>query len=138
MDSALTIAASGMAAAAAWFGSAASNLVNSGVDGPVPATPPTQPVPLTPGNVFQATEVRQQTTQDGGVSVSLAPTLPSYRIAYDPASPFANSAGAIAQPNVDIATQMVAMIQARAAFGASLGSFKAADRMTQKLFDRLA
>ena len=138
MDSALTIAASGMAAAATWFGSAASNLANMQVDGPVPATPPTQPVPQGPGSVYQATVVLQQPTQNGGVSASLAPTLPSYRIAYDPASPFANSAGAIAQPNVDMGTEIVAMMQARLAFGANIQSFKAAARMTQTLFDRIA
>jgi flagellar basal-body rod protein FlgC len=127
MNSAMTIAATGIEAASVWMSSAASNLANMQVNGPVPATPPSQPVPLSPGNVYQATMVQQTALPGGGVSARLTPTLPSYRVAYDPHSPLANSESLIAQPNVDLATQITTMLQARTAFGASLAAFKAAD-----------
>jgi flagellar basal-body rod protein FlgC len=136
MSSAMTIAVSGIAAASAWMSSAASNLANMQTNGPVPATPPDQPVP--PGNVYQATTVQQTAQPDGGVSTSLAAVLPSYLVAYDPISPMANSQGLIAQPNVDMATQITAMLQARTAFGASLAALKAADSATKTLLNLVA
>ncbi|HWY62565.1 MAG TPA: flagellar basal body rod C-terminal domain-containing protein [Rhizomicrobium sp.] len=107
-------------------------------NGPVPATPPDQPVPQTPGNVYQATTVEQTAQPDGGVSTSLAAALPAYLVAYDPHSPMANSQGLIAQPNVDMATQIVSLLQARTAFGASLAAFKAAENTTKTLLDLVA
>ena len=138
MDSALAIAASGMAAAITRLSSAASNLANAQVDGPVPANPPNEPVPQTPTSVYQASQIQQTTSPDGGVSASLAPTLPSYFLAYDPSSAFANSKGVVAEPNVDQAAEVVNVIQARAAFGASIAIIKAADGMAQRLFDLTA
>jgi flagellar basal-body rod protein FlgC len=95
-------------------------------------------VPRGAASVYQATKVQQTQTPDGGVSASLAATRPSYLLAYDPGSSFANVQGLVAQPNVDVATELVTMMQARAAFGASLAAFKAADGMTRSLFDLLA
>lgn len=48
------------------------------------------------------------------------------------------AASNLVRPNPDIATQMVAALEARLDFGASLAVFKAADRMTGTLLDRLA
>jgi flagellar basal-body rod protein FlgC len=127
-----------MQAASAWISSAASNLANMQTNGPVPATPPDQPVPQSPGNVYQATTVEQTAQPDGGVSTSLAAVLPAYLVAYDPTSPLANSQGSVATPNVDMATQFVALIEARAAFGASLAAFKAAESTTKTLLDLVA
>lgn len=138
MSSAMAIAVSGITAASAWMSSAASNLANMQTDGPVPATPPDQPVPNAPGNVYQTTTVAQAAMPDGGVSASLTATLPSYLVAYDPHSPMANSQGLIATPNVDLATEIVSMLQARTAFGASLAAFKAAESTTKTLLDLVA
>jgi flagellar basal-body rod protein FlgC len=138
MSSATSIAASGMQAATAWLGSIASNLANMRTDGPVPATPPSQPVPQGPGNVYQATTVQQTADAGGGVSTQLQATLPSYLVAFDPSSPMANSDGQIAQPNVDEATQVVGMIQAGFAFRANAAVIKAADGMVKSLLDIVA
>jgi flagellar basal-body rod protein FlgC len=138
MSSAMTIAASGMQAASVWISSAASNLANIQTNGPVPATPPDQPVSQARGNVYQATTVQQTARTDGGVSTSLAAVLPSYLVAYDPTSPMANSQGLIATPNVDPATEFVSILEARSAFSASMAAFKAADGITRSLLNLVA
>jgi flagellar basal-body rod protein FlgC len=138
MDSAMNIAASGMRAAALSLDSAASNIANMHSNGPVPATPPNQSVPPQSGAVYQATTVQQTPAPGGGVSAALQDVQPSYVVAYDPNSSFANSQGLIADPNVDAATQFVNMIQARTAFTASLAVFEAADTTYKSLLDVLA
>ena len=52
--------------------------------------------------------------------------------------PGALSATSPAPPRPDFATQIVDMIEARTAFGASLVAFRAADRMTGTLLNLLA
>lgn len=132
MDSAMAIAASGMTAATTWVDAAASNIVNMRSSGPVPATPPSQPLP--PGSgVYQAVTVQQTAQPGGGVSASFAPVLPSYLVAFDP-----GSQAATAEPNVDLATQFVSMIEARAAFGASIAALKAADNTQKSLLNLIA
>jgi flagellar basal-body rod protein FlgC len=137
MDS-MSIAASGMRAAATWVDSAASNIANMRSNGPLPATPPSQDVPQTTGNVYQATTVQQQASPDGGVSASQVPVRPSYSAAFDPGSPFADAGGMIATPNVDPATQFVSLIQAHAAFSASLAVYRTADSNYRSLLDLIA
>jgi flagellar basal-body rod protein FlgC len=119
MADAMTIAASGMQAASQALFSVASNLANAATNGPVPTTPPSQPVPQMPGNVYQPTMAVQSTTPDGGVATSLQPSLPGYNLAYDAQAPYANMQGMIASPNVDLATQVVAQISAANSFRAS-------------------
>ena len=136
MDSAINIAVSGLQAASASIGAVASNIANMRTDGPVPATPPSQPA--APGGVYQAIDTQQTAQTDGGVTAKLTTTLPSYFTAYDPNSPFANSDGVIAQPNVDVAAQFVKMIEAHAAFSANLAVIRTADRTYKSLFDLIA
>lgn len=132
------IAASGMQAASVWLSSAASNIANAQTAGQVPATPPNVPVQQTQGAVYQASNVVQAASPGGGVTAKLSPTLPSYRVAFDPNSPLANGQGSVAEPDVDIATQFVQMIQARTQFGASLAAYQAADSSYQSLLNIVA
>ena len=100
--------------------------------GPLPATPPDQPLPQDSG-VYQAVTVAQSAQPSGGVTATLTPVLPSYVPAFD-----ATAQSVIAAPNVDEAGQFVTMIEARAAFGASLAAFKAADANQKSLLDLIA
>src|SRR5260221_139974 len=127
MADAMTISASGLQAAFQTLSSVAANLANANSDGPVP--PPTQAVAQTPGSVYQPTTSIQTTAPDGGVTASLQPSLPAYSLAYDPQSPYANMQGMIATPNVDMATQIVAQIEAVNSFRANFAVYKTASRL---------
>lgn len=135
MDSAVRIAVSGLGAASLWLNTAAANIANMRTRGPLPATPPDQNVPQAPGQVYQARQVAQTANPDGSVSASLQASLPSYRTAFDPHAPFANVDGMVAEPNVDVAGEFVNMIQARAAFGASIAVIRTVQQNNKSLFD---
>jgi flagellar basal-body rod protein FlgC len=135
MADAMTIAASGIQAAAQALFSVAANVANADTNGPVPTTPPSQPVAQAPGSVYQPTIAVQSTTQNGGVAASVQPSLPSYNLAYDPKAPYANMQGMIASPNVDLATQVAVQISAVNNLRANLAVFRAASRMYKSLLD---
>jgi len=127
MSNAMSIAASGIQAASLRLQAAASNIVNANSDGPADGSGAYQPV-----------SVSQSSTQDGGVSASLQPVTPSTLLAYDPNSPYANVQGMVAQPNMDMATQIVDMKQAEHDFRASLMAYKASSQMFKTLLDATA
>jgi flagellar basal-body rod protein FlgC len=132
MDSAMTTAVSGIQAATTWLDVAASNIANMRTSGSVPATSPQQPLP-SGSSVYQAVTVQQVSQTGGGVSASFAPVLPSWVPGF-----YAPSQTAIAEPNVDMATQLVTLIQARAAFGASVAVFRAADNAQKSLLNLIS
>lgn len=138
MDSAMSIAATGMMAASVQLAASASNIANMATDGPVPATGPNQPVAQTPGSVYQPVTVNQTPTPGGGVQAATSPSTPSYVLAYDPTAPFANLQGMVAAPNVDPAAEMVNQISASFAFKANLAAFKAAQSDYKALFEAIA
>jgi len=138
MDSAMSIAASGMQAASVQLAASASNVANMQTDGPLPATSPNVPVAQTPGSVYQPVTVSQTAAPGGGVQASLSPSLPSYVLAYDPTAPFANLQGMVAAPNVDPAAEVVNQISASIAFKANLAAFKAAQSDYKALFEAMA
>jgi flagellar basal-body rod protein FlgC len=138
MADAMMISASGMRAAIATLSSVAANLANANSDGPVPNTPPTQAVAQTAGGVYQPTTSVQSTAPGGGVTTSLQPSLPAYNLAYDPQAPYANMQGMIATPNVDIASQIVAQIEAANSFRANLAVYKAASGLYKSLLNTVA
>jgi flagellar basal-body rod protein FlgC len=138
MDSAMAIAASGMAAASASIAVSASNIVNAESTGPVPPTSPSLPVPQTAGSVYQPVSAMLTASPGGGVQATTSITLPSYTLAYDPSAPFANLQGMVAAPNVDLASQAVDQISASTAFQANLAVFKVAERNFKSLLDMLA
>ena len=120
MSNAMSISASGMQAASLRLEAAASNIVNMDSGG------------------YQPVSVSQSPTQDGGVSASLQPVTPASLLAYDPASPYATVQGMVAQPNVDLATEIVNMKQASHDFRASLLAYKASSKMFETLLDATA
>jgi flagellar basal-body rod protein FlgC len=120
MSSAGSIAISGMQAASLRLQAAASNIVNQDSGG------------------YQPVSVAQSPAPDGGVTASLQPASPAALLAYNPASPYANVQGMVAQPNVDTATEIVNMKEASHDFRASLQAYKASSEMFKALLDATA
>jgi flagellar basal-body rod protein FlgC len=137
MDASMAIAASGMAAASASLTASASNIANMDTAGPVPAGGPSQPLPANSG-VYQAVSANTQASPGGGATAAISNVLPSYTLAYDPSTPFANLQGMVAQPNVDLATETVNQMSASLAFRANLAVFETASKNFKSLLDTLA
>ena len=138
MNTAMTIAASGMLAASTSLTASASNLANLQSDGPVPATDPQQPVAPAPGSVYQPVQVTDTAQPGGGVRATVQPSLPAYTLAYDPTAPYANMQGMVAAPNTDPAREVVNQVAASFAYKANIAVFKTAQQMEKTLLDALA
>ena len=128
MDSAMSISVSGMQAASLRLNAAASNIVNANSDGAVSAS----------AGAYQPVSVAQSATPGGGTSASLQPVTPSSLLAYNPSSPYANVQGMVAQPNVDLPTELVNMKEAANDFRASLAAYKTSSEMFKSLLDATA
>ena len=120
MDDAMSIAVSGMQAASSRLEAAASNIVNMDTGG------------------YQPVSVAQAPATDGGVTTSLQPVMPAALLAYNPASPYANVQGMVAQPHVDLATEIVNLKVASHDFRASIQAYKAASQMFNTLLKATA
>jgi flagellar basal-body rod protein FlgC len=119
MDSAMTIAASGMAAAISSLAASAANVANAQISGYQPAT------------------VIETPRADGGVTATII-RPPNTILSYNPAGPFANAQGMVAVPNIDFAAQMVNQLTASLAFRANAKVFQIAVRNQKSLLDMLA
>lgn len=129
MSNAMSISASGLAAASLRLQAAASNIVNADSNGTAAASK---------SSAYQPVSVGQVPAPSGGVSASLQPVTPASVLAYDPASPYANVQGMIAQPNVDLPTEIVNMKEAANDFRASLAAYKVSSQMFKALLDATA
>lgn len=144
------IAASGMAAAMARVTASASNTANANVLGPVPVSgPPIQllggPQTDEPGiqllggpavesaSVYQPVRVDQSENAGGGTTTSYRPQTPAYTLRYAPDLPFADNAGMVAAPAVDLGQEAVERLTANLAYQANmrvLGQADDQERMT--------
>ena len=113
MGSAMSISASGLAAASLRLQAAASNIVNADSSA-------YQPVSQVPAQ--------------GGVNASLQPV--TALLAYNPA--YAHVQGMVAQPNVDLPAEIVNMKEAANSFRASLAAYKFSSQMFKALLDATA
>ena len=140
MSDLVTNSLSGLRASVASFSAAASNIANLNDVGPVPATPPSEPVPQNPGGtqVYQPiVAVPSSTGASPGVASTYAPQLPSYSVAYDPAASAANDKGEVALPNVNLAEELVKIAMAVQAFRANIAVMKAANQMSRSALNIL-
>ena len=133
-----SISTSGMRAGFSRLDAVAANVANILTTGPVPATPPGQPVQGTGRSVYQAVETVQRETAGGGTEASVRPRLPAYRLDYAPTSADADARGFVAAPNVDLAQEAVGLVEARLMLRANVASFKVYDQMLKSLLDREA
>jgi flagellar basal-body rod protein FlgC len=112
----------------------ASNVANATTTGKVPGTD--SPAPAS--TVYKPLNVSLTALAGGGVAATTTADENGYSIVYDPSSPFANSDGEIAAPNVDFIKEMVSLLETKAAFKANLAVIRTQDDMTGELLDTIA
>ena len=75
------------------------------------------------------------TIAGGGVRAVVQQTDPPHVAEYDPSDPNADEDGLVARPNVDLATELVSMRQAKTMYSANLKVIRTADDMMGALLD---
>ena len=134
---AIGTALSGIQASIARLNASANNIANVNSNGPIPlagAAPANSADP----HVYQPVRAQSAPVDGGGVYTRIVPQSPGYRPQSDPTSPYANAAGMVAAPDVDIVSEMVEQIAARLAFSANLSVIKTTGEMQGRLVDRWA
>lgn len=140
MNGVLATAVSGLTASSMWMDAIASNIANARDEGPIPPTPPSQPVAPSSGStpaLYQPVTAAftSLANGNGGVAANIVTQLPSYNVVYDPSAASANVQGLVAMPNVDLATQFVDQVMAMTAYRANIAVVKTADKMMQATID---
>lgn len=87
------------------------------------------------GKPYVARRVESTSLVEGGVSSQVREKTPGTIPVYEPDSPFANEAGQVAAPNVNLEEEIVTQQFASYQFDASLKVLKAADEATGNLLD---
>lgn len=127
---------SGMQAASMRLTASANNLANINSNGALPSANagPDAPKPYQPVRVEQTSEPGADGV--GGVTVATVRNVaPGYVAMYDPTAPYADSQGMVAAPNVDLATEMVNITQAKAEFTLNANVAHSIDNLVKKMFD---
>jgi flagellar basal-body rod protein FlgC len=131
MDPVSAIALSGLNAASLRVRSSASNLANMDDQAPLPGSGVAGPRPYAP------TRVSMVGLGAGGVQAQLQQDPQAYGAAYAASSPYADAAGVVATPKVDMASEAVEQAMALAQFRASVLMIKAEDQMQASALDML-
>jgi flagellar basal-body rod protein FlgC len=110
---ALPIAGSGLEVDQAWLDTIGANVANAH-DEATPGTP-----------VYQPQYVQAVPSSNGGVQVGgIALGSAKGTLEYDPSNPKANAAGYVALPAVDMATEMVGLVEAQSNYEANAAVVK--------------
>lgn len=136
MSSISTIALSGMNAATRRLEVSASNVANVASTGALPDA--TGAVTAGAPQAYAPLVLVQTASAGGGTATSVATAKPSTTAVSDPQAPFANAAGLMAAPNVDLSQEMVGQMIASYSFAANAKLMKTDDRMTKTLLDIMA
>lgn len=131
MSDALSIAASGMRAAATRLQVSASNVANALSAGPLPTAANSANFPA----AYIPLRVDQTDVVGGGTVATAKPVTPSYVASYDPTAPYADSNGMVAMPNVDLTDEMAQLSSIRFAFAANAYVARVDMRMMNSLLD---
>lgn len=134
MTDALSIALSGLRAQTTRLAATASNIANASTSGAVPSAAPSAPA----STVYQPLNVSFSSLESGGVAATVTPDPGGYSIVYDPSSVYANEAGEVAVPNVDLAQEAVKLIETKLAYKANVSVIKTQDEMLGYLLDEIA
>lgn len=133
MSSVLSIAASGMLAATRRLEVSASNVANARSAGPTPNADPD--IIARFNKSYVPKRVEQVETPDGGTRAVIRDVKPGYTAVYDPQAPYADKDGMVAMPNVDLASEAVAQMVARAGFAYNAAVARSYVGMMRTLFD---
>jgi flagellar basal-body rod protein FlgC len=123
MDSTDVISMTGLNAAQTQLQVSASNVANMDDTAPLPGSGVAGPQPYVP------TRVETVSLGSGGVQAQLSAANPASVTAYDPQSPYADSQGRVAQPNVDPVNETVSRMQALQQYRASAAMLEADNKM---------
>lgn len=134
MTDALSIALSGLRAQTTRLAATASNIANASTAGSVPSADPSAPA----STVYTPVTVDFSSQAGGGVSAQVRPDPNAYSVIYDPSSVHANAEGLVAVPDVDLAEQLVNLIETKALFKANVSVIKTQDEMLGDLLDTIA
>ncbi|HRI77050.1 MAG TPA: flagellar basal body rod C-terminal domain-containing protein [Alphaproteobacteria bacterium] len=136
MTDVFSIALSGLGAQQKRLASTASNIANASTAGTVPGTVTSAPASTAGGStVYKPLNVNLTSLASGGVRADVTADANGYSLAYDPSSPYANSEGMIAVPNVDLTTEMVNLLEIKTSYKANLAVLKTQDEMLGALLD---
>ncbi|HZS82845.1 MAG TPA: flagellar basal body rod C-terminal domain-containing protein [Stellaceae bacterium] len=131
MDIAISNALSGLVAARQRIAVAASNIANAGSDGALPGQSAEPNAP----QAYVPLRVDQQSLEAGGTLATTRSVDPSFVTAYDPNAPYANAAGEVAAPNVDLATEAIDTLAAARAYEANLRVVETATEIDREAVD---
>ena len=129
MSDTLSIALSGLMAQNKSLGAAASNIANATTTGALPT--PQSPV----STVYKPLNVSYTSLTGGGVTATVTPDQNGYSAVYDPSNGYANNQGLVAAPNVDLARQIVNIIETKTLFKANVSVIKTENKMLGDLLD---
>ena len=132
MDSTDAISVTGLTAAQTQVQAAASNLANMDDTAPLPGSGVQGPAPFVP---IQSGTV---SLGDNGVQAQLSASQPGDTPSYDPDSPYADGQGMVATPDVNVADQTVAIMQASQQYHASVAALNAENKMQRTALHMLA
>jgi flagellar basal-body rod protein FlgC len=133
MSTALSIAASGMAAASLRLDVSAANVANALTTGPLPTAAGS--IAASSPKAYVPQRVEQVALAGGGTAATVQPVSPSSVPSFDPSAPYADANGLVAAPNVDLANEAVQQILARYAFAANAAVVRAVERLNKTLLD---
>ena len=134
------IALSGMQASMARLNASAANIANAQSRGALTAQAQTQPTsaPSASPQAYNPVRVEQSSLPDGSVFVVIGQRSPAAIPTYEPASPYADMAGMVARPNVDLASELIEQISAKLSYGANLSVIRTVNQMESRIFERWA
>lgn len=129
MSSVFSSAVSGLNAAVARMSNAATNIANASTTGILPQNEGEQ------ATSYQPTDIVNLTTDTGEVVTEQIGRSPAYYPMYAPTSPHANEKGQIAQPNVDLASEITDLLMAEISYKANLRAIKTEQERQNIMFD---
>lgn len=132
MINAISIALSGLQAAAKRIGASASNIANITTSGSL------EDGGKAPYHALTTTQRSQAVGSEGaGVIAEITPKNVDHVPVYDPSSVYANEQGLVGMPNVDLAEEAVNIMMAETAYKASLKTIDAQSRLDKELLNIL-
>lgn len=122
----ISLGVSGLLAASKRADVAASNIANADTTGNLDGSGQ---------KAYQAALVVTESVAGGGVKAVALPRNPSFVPSYEPGSPFANSDGLVAAPNVNLDEELINLKVAEQAYKANAQSIRAGREMQDALLD---
>ena len=129
-----SIALSGLSAASLRLQVSSGNVANALNAGPLPSSANSGNYP----DAYVPKRVDQTARADGGIEARVSNVSPAFVSTYDPSAPYADSHGLVAQPNVDLASEIAQQLTAQINFAANAKLVKADHKLTASLLDIVA